>query len=104
VYGVRDWARVHALFAQGKNKTAIAAQLGMSRNTVAELLAACEPLSYQRSPQSSILDPFKDPIATMLDEDPKVPATVIIQRLRAYGYRGGITILKDHLQKVRPQS
>jgi transposase len=49
-----------------------------------------------------MLDPFKDAISAMLDEDPKVPATVILDRLRAEQYRGGITILKDHLQKVRP--
>lgn len=99
---MREWAGVRELFAQGKSKTAIAAQLGMSRNTVADLLAASQPPSYQRSPQASILDPFKDAIAAMLDEDPKVPATVIIERLRRQGYAGGITILKDHLQRVRP--
>jgi transposase len=102
VYGVRDWARVRESFVQGKSKTAIAAQLGMSRNTVAELLSAPEPPSYRRLPKGSILDPYKDAVAAMLDQDPKAPATVVIERLRADGYPGGITILKDHLQKVRP--
>lgn len=38
----------------------------------------------------------------MLGEDPKAPATVIIDRLRSEGYDGGITILKDYLSEVRP--
>jgi hypothetical protein len=43
-----------------------------------------------------------DEIAAMLDTDPKVPATVVLQHLRLSGYAGGITILKDYLTKVRP--
>ncbi len=39
----------------------------------------------------------------MLDEDAKVPATVVLERLRRAGYGGGITILKDYLREVRPQ-
>lgn len=38
----------------------------------------------------------------MLDTDPRVPATVIIEHLRRDGYGGGITILKDYLVQVRP--
>jgi hypothetical protein len=39
----------------------------------------------------------------MLVEDPRVPATVIAQRLRQLGYRGSLTILEDHLRRVRPK-
>jgi transposase len=49
------------------------------------------------------VDPFAPEIAAMLGEDAKVPATVVLQHLRRSGYVGGITILKDHLPKVRPQ-
>jgi hypothetical protein len=31
----------------------------------------------------------------MLAEDPRVPATVIAQRLRLQGFAGSVTILKD---------
>lgn len=102
MYDVQDWALVRQLFNQGKSKTAIARQLGMSRNTVASLLASNEPPNYKRSPKASILDPYKGAIAAFLNDDADVPATVIIDHLRAGGYRGGITILKDYLQKVRP--
>jgi transposase len=48
------------------------------------------------------VDPYVDQIAAMLDRDPKVPATVVIDYLRRDGYAGGITILKEHLARVRP--
>ncbi len=38
----------------------------------------------------------------MLDEDAKVPSTVVLEHLRRQGYEGGRTILKDHLREVRP--
>jgi hypothetical protein len=38
----------------------------------------------------------------MLECDPKVSATVVLQHPRRDGYAGGITILKEHLAKVRP--
>jgi len=74
----------------------------MSRNTVARLLMLQEPPRYAREGRASILDPYKGEIAALLDEDAKAPATVILERLRRLGYRGGITILKDHLACVRP--
>lgn len=103
MFKVQEWAEVHRLHGvEHMSKAAIAVKLGMSRNTVARLLALREPPRYEREPAGSLLDPFKDEIAAMLDEDPKAPATVVLQHLRRSGYAGGITILKEHLAKVRP--
>lgn len=100
---MEDWAEVHRLFhREGRPKAAIARQLGMSRNTVDRLLGLTEPPRYVRRPGGSRLDPFTEWIAAMLAADPRVRATVIRERLQAEGYRGGITILKDHLAHVRP--
>ena len=100
---MQDWAEVHRLFhREGWAKTRIAETLGMSRNTVVRLLELVDSPEYQRTPRGSKLDPHKGSIAKMLDTDPKVPATVIIEHLRRDGYRGGITILKDYLHGVRP--
>ena len=70
-------------------------------NTVDRLLARREPPRYVRAPAGSQLDPFAERIAELLAADPTARATVIRERLQADGYRGGITILKDHLAKVR---
>jgi transposase len=102
VYDVQDWAEARRLFRDGWTKTAIAAKLGMSRNTVADLVGSETPPRYERAPVGSMLDPFADAIAAMLAEDSKVPATVIIERLRPLGYAGGITILKERVAKLRP--
>ena len=103
VYQVQDWAEAHRLFhREGWAKTKIAEKLEMSRNTVVRLLDLSEPPQYRRVSRGSKLDPHKGSIVKMLNVDPKVPATVIIEYLRRDGYRGGITILKDYLQGVRP--
>jgi transposase len=103
VYQVHDWAEVHRLFEREHlSKSAIAKRLGMSRPTVIRLLGLQEPPCYQRAPAGSKLDPHEHAIAAMLDADPQVPATVILEHLRRDGYAGGITILKQHVAAVRP--
>jgi len=103
VYDVHDWAEVHRLFhREHVSKSAIARRLHMSRSTVVRLLELTEPPRYRRESPGSKLDPFKDAIAAMLDEDDEAPATVILEHLRARGYAGGITILKDYVATVRP--
>ena len=104
MYRVQAWAEVHRLFEREKcSKMAIARRLRMSRNTVDHLLELDEPPRYERKPKGSLLDPFKPDIAEMLDDDPEVAATVILERLQDRGYGGRITILKDYLQEERPR-
>jgi transposase len=103
VFGVQDWAEVHRLDRQGVAKRTIARRLGMSPTTVHRLLGLAEPPRYERRRTTSLVDAFASEIAAMLGEDPKVPATVMLQHLRRSGYVGGITILKEHLARVRPQ-
>lgn len=103
MYDVQDWAEVHRLFhREGWSKTAIAEQLSMSRNTVDRLLSLTEPPKYQRRGAGSALDEHHEAIVAMLQENPKAPATVILERLRPLGYAGGITVLKKRLAELRP--
>ena len=100
---MEDWAEVHRLFhREGLAKAAIARRLGIGRNTVDRLLARPSRRAIVRAPQGSQLDPFAERIQRCSAADPTVRATVIRERLQADGYRGGITILKDHLARVRP--
>ena len=103
MFSVHDWAEVRRLHhREHLSKSAIARRLGMSRPTVIRLLELEEPPRYERRRVGSKLDPHNDAIAEMLDRDPEVPATVILEHLRRDGYAGGITILKEHVATVRP--
>ncbi len=103
MFGVQDWAEVHRLDRQGVPKRAIARRLRMSHTTVHRLLGLTAPPRYERPKRDSLVEPFAEQIVAMLDADPKVPATVVLQHLRRDGYAGGITILKERLATVRPQ-
>jgi len=104
VFSVHDWAEVHRLFHREQlSKSAIGKRLGMTRHTVARLLARAEPPRYRRAPKSSILDPFREEIVEMLHIDPEVPATVILERLQRRGFPGRITIVKEAVAELRPR-
>jgi transposase len=101
---VEDWAEVQRLFHRERlSKQRIAQRLGMSRTTVIRLLALAGPPRYERQRAGSLLDPHRAEIRALLAADPTVPATVIRQHLVRAGYAGGITILKEHLARVRPE-
>ena len=101
---MEDWAEVQRLFhREDLSKRRIASRLGMNRTTVIRLLALAEPPRYERRRAGSLLDPYRAEIRALLAADPTVPATVIRQHLVRSGYAGGITILKDHPARVRPE-
>lgn len=104
MYDVHDWAEVRRLRRiEGWKIKAIADKLGMSRTTVYRLLELEQPPRYEREKGPSLLDPFVDAIASMLDDNDGVAATVVLEQLRRDGYTGGITILKQHLARERPR-
>jgi transposase len=77
--------------------------LHMGWHTIRKYLDAPAQGPAQRS-RTSKLDAFKTTIAEWLEKDATVTGAVIQQRLRPFGYTGGSTILRDYLQKVRPQA
>jgi transposase len=72
----------------------------MDTRTVKKYLHSPVPLPVHR-PRPSKLDPFKPFLAELLEQDPRAPGSVILQRLQAAGYAGGPTILREYLQQVR---
>ncbi|MBV8902004.1 MAG: IS21 family transposase [Acidobacteriia bacterium] len=77
--------------------------LHMGWHTIRKYLDAPAQGPGQR-PRTSKLDPFKATIAEWLEKDTTATGTVILERLRPLGYTGGPTILRDYLQKARPQA
>jgi transposase len=95
---------IRVLSRQGKSIREIARMLNVSRNTVRRYLRHEGLPRYQRRARPSKLDQYK----RYIDERVKaavpewIPATVLLRELRALGYRGGYSILKDHLATLRP--
>ena len=94
---------IHHLRQQGLSERKISRTLQLTRKTVRKYLD--NPM--QKRPairRKSKLDPFKNEIKQLLEQDPRVSAEVIKQRIESMGYAGGITIIRDYLQKIRPTS
>lgn len=98
---------IRILHRQGMSIRAIARDLRVSRETVRKYLREPkrEPGYGPRAPRPSKLDPFKDYIRMRIREAAprRLPATVYLREIRALGYEGGISILKDWLQGAYPQ-
>jgi transposase len=86
---------------QGLTIAQIARFLGIHRGTVAMWLARARFTRRRGQPRPSKLDPFKPSIIRLLDTHP-YSAQQIFQRLREEGYRGGVSILRDYVRRVRP--
>jgi len=86
----------------GKSAYAISKELGISKNTAKKYInqpKAEHGLKGRTKP--SKLDPFKPKIKEMM-ENGIFNCVVIMERLQAMGYTGGITIIKDYVKPYRP--
>lgn len=93
--------QIYDLHAQGYSCRGIAARLTVSRNTVRKYLAAPEvPRATPRRPRGSKLDPYTPYLGARIAEGMD-NAVVLLRELRAQGYSGGYTILKDYLHPLR---
>src|ERR1700730_6106955 len=75
--------------------------LGVDPRTVATWVARPRFEPRRSRPRGSVLDPFKPRITRLLDTHP-YSAQQIFQRLAEEGYRGGVTILRDYVRRIRP--
>jgi transposase len=78
---------------------AIARVMGCSKNTVKSALASTSPPKYQRPAKGSAVDAVEPRIRELLREYPRMPATVIAERI---GWDRGLTILKERVAELRP--
>jgi transposase len=100
VLSVEDWAEVRRLRrAERLSISEIARVLGISRNTVKAALACDGPPKYQRAPAGSVADEAEPRIRALLTAYPRMPATVIAERI---GWSYSIRTLSGRVRELRP--
>lgn len=92
---LEEWVDIVSLHRQGFSIKAIARRLGISRNTVRLALRRKKPPAYVRPATTSKLDPYKDYLLARLAEFPELSAAVLFEEVKALGYPGGLSILKE---------
>lgn len=97
---VEDWAEIRRLHrAEGLPIKVIARVLGISKNTVKVALASDAPPKYERRQQGSIVDEVEPRIRELLQAYPRMPATVIAERI---GWDRSIRVLSARVAELRP--
>jgi transposase len=100
VLSVEDWAEIRRLArSEGLSIKEIVRQVGVARNTVRSALRSDEPPSYRRERSGSIVDAVEPEIRRLLRATPRMPATVIAERI---GWTRSLTVLKDRVRELRP--
>lgn len=96
------YCKITKMRQDGLRVSQMAATLGLDERTIAHWMEAGGFRQRQRAKQPSKLDPYKTYIVKWLDTYP-YSSVQILQRLRNEGYGGGITILKDYVNTIRPR-
>jgi hypothetical protein len=93
---------VKALHERGVNQSAIAALVGLHRDTVHRYVNTSELPAIVRPHRRSKLDPYKDYLHQRWSEGAR-NVTHLVAELRKQGYRGSDTIVFDYLRPLREQ-
>ncbi len=101
------------MYSEGWKIRALSRHFKIGRNTVRRILRkhrkqrdeGHDILQDKKSPvpRQSKLDPFKPVLKELLEKFPNITAQRVYQELCEAGYDGGISILRDRLQKIRPR-
>lgn len=106
------WRRLE----RGQSKRSIARTLNIARKTVSRLLRELDERRERgddvlercgpkpRTPRASKLDPHRDLIAQQLRLYPDIRATRLHEKLKARGFDGGYTIVRERLKELRPKA
>jgi transposase len=97
---MEDWAEIRRLHrAEGCSIKEIVRRTGVARNTVRAALRSDTPPAYRRQPRGSAVDAVEGEVRALLAEFPRMPATVIAERI---GWERSLTVLKDRVRELRP--
>ena len=111
MYGREQRVLLRHYLERGLSKAEIARELGVSRRTVyhwvegGQLDREVDNTAVQYTPRPAVpckIDAFRPIIETRLAEFPKLTATRLFDEIRAAGYVGGYTQVKDYVRRVRP--
>ena len=97
---VEDWAEIRRLRrSEGVSISEIARVMGCSRNTVKAALASEGPPRYERARSRLLVDEYEPGIRELLSAFPRMPATVIAERV---GWPYSIRTLSGRVAELRP--
>jgi transposase len=100
VLSVEDWAEIRRLHRSERMPIKVIARvLGCSKNTVRKALVADQPPTYRRQSRGSVVDPVEPRIRELLQACPRMPATVIAERIE---WRYSIRTLSARVAELRP--
>ncbi|MGH3343268.1 MAG: hypothetical protein ACRDPK_10365 [Carbonactinosporaceae bacterium] len=96
---VQDWAQIRYLHgSEGLSIGAIAAWLGLSRDTVSRAVRSSSPPKYSRVVGPSVFDPFEAHVRQLLAEFPTMPAMVIAE---CVGWPGSPSWFRKKVARLR---
>jgi transposase len=100
MYDVEAWAEIRRLgLSEGVAIKEIVRRTGIARNTVRAALRSSGPPGYVRPSRGSVVDAVEPEIRRLLMTDPRMPATVIAERIE---WTHGSTVLKERVRELRP--